>query len=609
MRLRCRWVYFRAVTAFGGVKAGRAAASGRARGACWCWRPRFRSRGSSRLHGSARCSFPASSCLLYLALATWGAALIAGWLAGDRDRPDGYGARRAAHRAVAAFALVFSLSAVFAPASRGAAFKFALRSAGGMLLYAAAADLLRAPGAVARTAKALVAGRSSRRCWLSPRSRAARSRPSARPVPPRRPSRRSASRARAARFSIRTSPRCTWRRSRRSPSRSGSSAAPPRAGESGERRLRVGWSRLVPRSLLLDGVLATASRAGLSARWSRWRRSAFSTARARRACAGGGGAGDGAAGGGAGFELGAGRAVSLLARRRLVPRRRSRRRAGAAGRLPPVLAPASAVTESLEVAEPGSAPLAARAAARWRSRTTGWTRPRARWSIFDGAAHLASRRHLHGRPLRESARLVRAPARPGRYVLWWDLVHEHTTWFSERGNAGLREEVVVRGDAPGRALRRPSAHGGGARFLRGRPGMPRHTLWRAAFAAFRAHPLLGIGPDNFRHRSGAFLGLAPTPTSGCTPTASTSRRWPIWSAGGCWRSRRWWSALVGGRAARGRARRRRRVPGPGRRRRLGTYLLHGALDYFLEFTPTYALFWLLAGMIVALDRSGGEVAA
>jgi hypothetical protein len=36
---------------------------------------------------------------------------------------------------------------------------------------------------------------------------------------------------------------------------------------------------------------------------------------------------------------------------------------------------------------------------------------------------------------------------------------------------------------------------------------------------------------------------------------------------------------------------------------LATYLVHGLLDTFLEFTPTYALFWLLAGMLVAMDRS------
>jgi NADH:ubiquinone oxidoreductase subunit 6 (subunit J) len=27
--------------------------------------------------------------------------------------------------------------------------------------------------------------------------------------------------------------------------------------------------------------------------------------------------------------------------------------------------------------------------------------------------------------------------------------------------------------------------------------------------------------------------------------------------------------------------------------------VHGTLDYFLEFTPTYALLWLLAGMLAA----------
>ena len=32
------------------------------------------------------------------------------------------------------------------------------------------------------------------------------------------------------------------------------------------------------------------------------------------------------------------------------------------------------------------------------------------------------------------------------------------------------------------------------------------------------------------------------------------------------------------------------------------YLVHGTLDYFLEFTPTYALLWLLAGALVALER-------
>ena len=35
---------------------------------------------------------------------------------------------------------------------------------------------------------------------------------------------------------------------------------------------------------------------------------------------------------------------------------------------------------------------------------------------------------------------------------------------------------------------------------------------------------------------------------------------------------------------------------------LAAYFIHGTLDYFLEFTPTYVLFWLLGGALVALER-------
>ena len=35
---------------------------------------------------------------------------------------------------------------------------------------------------------------------------------------------------------------------------------------------------------------------------------------------------------------------------------------------------------------------------------------------------------------------------------------------------------------------------------------------------------------------------------------------------------------------------------------LAAFWLHGFVDYFLEFTPTYALFWLLAGLVVGRAR-------
>ena len=34
--------------------------------------------------------------------------------------------------------------------------------------------------------------------------------------------------------------------------------------------------------------------------------------------------------------------------------------------------------------------------------------------------------------------------------------------------------------------------------------------------------------------------------------------------------------------------------------------VHGFVDYFLEFTPTYALLWLLGGMVVGLGGDEGS---
>ena len=62
-------------------------------------------------------------------------------------------------------------------------------------------------------------------------------------------------------------------------------------------------------------------------------------------------------------------------------------------------------------------------------------------------------------------------------------------------------------------------------------------------------------------------------------------------------------AALGGAARRSVAAPASRILALGVAAGLATYLLQGLLDYFLEFTPTYALFWLLAGMMVAMDRS------
>ena len=97
---------------------------------------------------------------------------------------------------------------------------------------------------------------------------------------------------------------------------------------------------------------------------------------------------------------------------------------------------------------------------------------------------------------------VRAPGYPGTYVLVWDVVQEHRTWLSLEGVFPGRSIASVEGTPVGAPL--PSR----GRMPAGVMRMPRSVLWSTALTIARERPLLGIGPDNFRHAYGRYLGLA-----------------------------------------------------------------------------------------------------
>src|SRR5664279_1589786 len=104
---------------------------------------------------------------------------------------------------------------------------------------------------------------------------------------------------------------------------------------------------------------------------------------------------------------------------------------------------------------------------------------------------------------------VSTPERPGSYLLWWDLVHEKITWFSDTGDLGYWQAVVAgapqagKGKGKARNPRSMLTHNSFNEFSR-------TALWRAGLLAFRDHPLLGLGPDNFRHAYGDYLGRKGT---------------------------------------------------------------------------------------------------
>jgi hypothetical protein len=186
---------------------------------------------------------------------------------------------------------------------------------------------------------------------------------------------------------------------------------------------------------------------------------------------------------------------------------------------------------------------------------------------------------------------VRAPGYPGTYLLVWDVVQEHRTWLSLEGVYPGRTIAKVEGEAVTAPL--PTR----GRMPTGVMRMPRPVLWETALRIARDHPVLGIGPDNYRFTYGRYLGLAAWDTrvhanntyletlvgmgvvgaaalAWLMVVAFTSTRRLIAQASGTR------TALVAAAAA-----------------AVLVIAVHGLVDSFLTFTPTYVAFAIAAGLL------------
>ena len=218
-----------------------------------------------------------------------------------------------------------------------------------------------------------------------------------------------------------------------------------------------------------------------------------------------------------------------------------------------------------------------------------------RFVTFQGERTLFAAPVLPGATVTVAVR-VRAPRQPGTYRLEWDLAQEGRLWFStEPGAVRAMSRALVSGvwrDGPPITTPppRPTV----------RPG--RLVLWRAAARMFAAHPFTGVGPDNFRLAYGAYLGLA----GGDERTHSNNMYLEMLADGGLlvaaafawllWRSASCAIAIA------------RRSPSAGGAMALGiaaallAIAVHGSVDSFLSFAPTYVLFSLTLGYAVACAR-------
>ncbi|HKB10826.1 MAG TPA: O-antigen ligase family protein [Vicinamibacterales bacterium] len=192
---------------------------------------------------------------------------------------------------------------------------------------------------------------------------------------------------------------------------------------------------------------------------------------------------------------------------------------------------------------------------------------------------------------------VRPPRQPGRYRLEWDLVQEGRLWFStEPGAPRQMSRVVVSGDAADA----PAVASIAPPTPTVRPG--RLVLWRAAIRMIATHPLVGVGPDNFRLAYGPYAGLQFFDTrthsnnmylemlAGGGLLAFTAFAWLLWNASGC--------VAAGLRPAADRG----NAIAAGVAAAAMAIALHATVDSFVSFAPTYVLFSLTLGCASACAR-------
>ncbi|MEW6321775.1 MAG: O-antigen ligase family protein [Acidobacteriota bacterium] len=197
--------------------------------------------------------------------------------------------------------------------------------------------------------------------------------------------------------------------------------------------------------------------------------------------------------------------------------------------------------------------------------------------------------------------VVHAPGYPGRYILVWDVVQEHRTWLSVEGVEPARTVVNVAGPVVTAPPVSRGALPGASRQL------PRMTLWQAAGEMLRDRPLTGVGPGNYRHLYGRYLGLADWDrrihanstylemATGAGIVGVVAAAWfAVALARAVWR-------LVRGAPASA-------VPlAAGLAAAWLSIAGHGLVDAFTSFTPTYVVFGLTLGLTLAPGlASAGE---
>jgi hypothetical protein len=210
--------------------------------------------------------------------------------------------------------------------------------------------------------------------------------------------------------------------------------------------------------------------------------------------------------------------------------------------------------------------------------------------------------------------VVTAPEQDGVYTVQWDLVEEGITLFGAKSGTVGRTTLRV-GDAPTTAEMPPPQPEPPIR-----PG--RMELWAIAVRMAAEHPLLGIGPDNFRHVYGAYVGA----TNWDVTVHANNLYLEILATMGVLGllSFGWLAGTLLSIVARDVMRRPGRISPensitPSGLNRtmiwqlagaasLAAWFAHGLLDYFYPFLSTALAFWLIGGLVLRQAATRRETA-
>jgi O-antigen ligase len=203
--------------------------------------------------------------------------------------------------------------------------------------------------------------------------------------------------------------------------------------------------------------------------------------------------------------------------------------------------------------------------------------------------------------------MLKTPPREGEYTLVWFISLRHPDIEGVDGSYSIPEIIIIHDSKNGAApLPTVEAQQLGKQLQQERATVGRNlvpgrwSLWQAALRMFRERPWFGLGPDSFRVLKWKYMDV---PAGDDTILANSLYLEFLAGSGIIGLVSLLWLLFEIGRTLVTKLRQALsssdRVTAFYGITYFLAFLLHGTVDYFLKFTPTFLLFWISFGVVCA----------